>query len=161
MQIYIIRHGLAIDAGGDTHALTLRDEQRYLTQKGRMGVRQVGRKLKGEGVRFDAILTSPLCRAVQTAELLAEATDFTDVVEVLPALQPGVPPRICAGELPSRGLSVALVGHEPGQSMLGAFLVGRPGFPPLRPGQVSLVEDGQARWFLHPETLQLDRLLLA
>jgi hypothetical protein len=45
--------------------------------------------------------------------------------------------------------------------MLGAYLTARPAFPPLRPGQVSVVEDGQPRWFVHPETLAQDRLLIA
>ena len=57
-------------------------------------------------------------------------------------------------------LKVTQIGHDPGISMLGAYLCGVPAFPPLRPGQVSLVEDGQPRWFIHPETLAVDRLLV-
>ncbi len=155
MIVYLIRHGHAVDAGPG-----LRDEQRYLGRRGREALRQVGRRLREEGARFDAVLCSPLCRAVQTAELLAEATDFLDVVEVLPQLLPGVPPRLCAAELPSRGVAVAAIGHEPGLAGLGAFLCGRPSFPPFRPGQVACIEDGQPRWWLHPDTLQVDRLLL-
>lgn len=156
VQVYIIRHGHAIDEGPG-----LSDESRYLTKKGRKVVREIGRVLRDLGVEFDAILTSPLVRAVQTAELLAERTDYVDVIEALPALAPGIPPRIVASELPTRGVRVAVVGHEPGLSMLGAYLTGRPAFPPLRKAQVSVVEDGRPLWFIHPETLEKDRLILA
>lgn len=156
MQVYIIRHGHAVDAGPG-----LDDEQRFLTKKGRKTVREVGRVLHETGLELDAILTSPLVRAVQTAELLAERLDYLGVIEAMPSLAPGVPPRIVAAELASRGARVAVVGHEPGLSFLGAFLSGRPSFPPLRKAQITLVEDGQPRWFINPETLERDRLLLA
>ena len=48
-----------------------------------------------------------------------------------------------------------------GMSALGAFLCGRPSFPPFRKAQVSLVEDGKPMWFINPDTLERDRLLLA
>lgn len=156
MQVYIIRHGHAVDEG-----FGLSDESRYLSKKGRKNVREVGRVLRDAKVELDAILTSPLVRAVQTAELIAERLDFVGIVEAVPALAPGVPPRIIAAELASRGARVAVFGHEPGLSALGAFLCGRPSFPPFRKAQVSLVEDGKPLWFINPDTLERDRLLLA
>jgi phosphohistidine phosphatase len=156
VQVYIIRHGHAVDEGPG-----LSDEARYLSKKGRKIVREVGHHLRDAGIELDAILTSPLVRAVQTAELLAERMDYLGIVEALPALAPGVPPRVAAAELASRGSRVAVVGHEPGLSFLGAYLCGRPSFPPLRKAQVSLVEDGQGRWFLNPDTMERDRLLMA
>ena len=155
VRVYLIRHGHAVDEEG-----TLSDEQRYLTRKGRKTVREVGRVLKEAGVELDAVLTSPLVRAVQTAELLAERLDFLGIVEALPALVPGVPARVAASELPSRGAAVAVVGHEPGISMLCAYLAGRPSFPPLQKAQVVLIEDGKAAWFVHPETLERRHLLV-
>jgi phosphohistidine phosphatase len=153
VQVYLIRHGHAVDEDG-----ALSDEQRYLTKKGRKTVREVGRVLKEAGVQLDAVLSSPLVRAVQTAELLAERLDFLGIVEAVPALVPGVPPRVIASELVSRGAAVAVVGHEPGISMLGAYLTGRPSFPPLHKGQAVLIEDGRAAWFVHPETLERQHL---
>ena len=155
MKVYLIRHGHAVDEDG-----SLTDEQRYLTRKGRKTVREVGRVLKEAGVELDAVLTSSLVRAVQTAELIAERLDFLGIVEAVPALVPGVPPRIVAALLPSRGSAVAVVGHEPGISMLGAYLIGRPSFPPLNKGQVVLIEDGRPAWFVHPETLERQQLLV-
>lgn len=153
VQVYLIRHGHAVDGGG-----AISDEQRYLTKKGRKTMREVGRVLKEAGVVLDAVLTSPLVRAVQTAELVAERLDFLGLIEALPALVPGVPVRVAAAELASRGASVAVVGHEPGISMLCAYLAGRPSFPPLNKGQVVLIEDGRAAWFVHPETLERQHL---
>ena len=155
MKVYLIRHAHAVDEDG-----LLRDEQRYLSARGRRAAREVGHVLHQAQVQVDAILTSPLVRAVQTAELLADMLDFTDVIEVLPALVPGVPPRLVATELAVRGAAVAVIGHEPSISSLGALLVGIPAFPPMRPAQVSLIEDGRPQWFIHPETLAKERLLV-
>lgn len=156
MKIYLIRHGHAVEAEG-----SLRDDHRYLSQKGRQALRQVGRLLREQGVQLDAMLTSPLTRAAQTAEILADAIDYVDLIEALPVLCNGAPPRLVAQELPSRGVSVAVVGHMPSIAALGALLTSRPSFPPLRPGQVDLIEDGEARWFVNPDTMQVDRLLVA
>ena len=63
----------------------------------------------------DVILTSPLARALQTAEILSEALVFQGVVAVSPELAPGFDRaklrRILASFKEARG--VALVGHEP------------------------------------------------
>jgi phosphohistidine phosphatase len=74
VKIFLIRHGHAVDA-----AEQLSDGERYLTKKGRRAVREVGRALRKAGVAFEAIVTSPLVRAVQTAELIAEQTEFAGV----------------------------------------------------------------------------------
>lgn len=104
MKIYLIRHGHAVEAEG-----SLRDDHRYLSQKGRQALRQVGRLLREQGVQLDAMLTSPLTRAAQTAEILADAIDYVDLIEALPVLCNGAPPRLVAQELPSRGVSVAVI----------------------------------------------------
>lgn len=157
MKLYLIRHAHAVDEGP-----RLVDEHRYLTHKGRRVAREVGARLLAEGVTFDAVLCSPLVRAVQTAELLAErVAGFTGEIEALPPLSPGIPVRVAAGELASRGNSVAVVGHEPGISALGAFLCGRPSFPAFKPAQVYLIEDGKPVWYLDPVALQIERLILA
>jgi phosphohistidine phosphatase len=156
MKVFVIRHADAVSEGP-----RLGDEERYLTQEGRRVSRAVGTRLAGEKVAFDVLLTSPLVRAVQTAELLADAMDYLGVVEAVPYLAPGVHPRIAIEDLGRRDGAVALVGHEPMLSALCALLVQRPAFPPLRKTQVTLIENGQPGWWLNPDTMTLERLILA
>lgn len=156
MQILLIRHGLAVE---DVPGLGA--QRSHLSQKGRKVVRDVGQVVHGLSLDLDAILVSPLVATVQTAELIADKIDFVGVIEVLHALGSGIPPHLAAKQISLRGTKVAVVGHEPMLSMLGAYLTSRPAFPPLRPAQVSMIEDGHPQWFIHPETLAQDRLLIA
>ena len=149
-----MRHSLAVNADD-----SLTDEQRYLSAPGRARATQMGQLLRARGVECDAIVTSPLVRAVQTAELV-QASDREIWVQVLPSLAPGYPPRLSAQELARFGVSVLVVGHEPGISALGAFLSSRPGFPPFRPGQICALERGQPEWLLNPESETFEPLLL-
>lgn len=65
MELYLIRHGIATERGIDT-----KDEARSLTEQGRQKTQKVAERLHALGIRFDLILTSPLVRARQTAEIL-------------------------------------------------------------------------------------------
>src|SRR5690606_9923881 len=143
------------------HHPNILQEHRYLTLEGRRVARAVGRKLREKNIGFELVLTSPLVRAVQTAELICEAVDYTGVIEALGVLAPEVPPRAAATEIATRGDGLAIFGHEPNLSTLGAILINRPSFPPFKPGQVSLVEDGKGVWTLDPKTLDYRPLLTA
>lgn len=149
-----MRHSDAISPGSGVP-----DTYRYLTGRGRRKCREVGRVLREQAkVSFDAIVSSPLVRAMQTAELIADAVDYLGVIESHTSFAPGAMPGVTCKELLKRGDSVLLVGHEPTMSALGAFLVGNPGFAPFRTGQVSLFDDRKSIWRLHPEALQLEDL---
>ncbi len=155
MQIYLIRHTHA------SEALSGRDEHRYLTATGRRVARAVGHKLAvDKSVSLDAVFTSPLVRAVQTAELVADAVGYTGEVTAMPGLMPGSHPRATAQAIAALGGAVAVVGHEPTIGALGAYLAGSPGFPPFRKGQVCLIERGQPMWTLLPDVLEFERLLI-
>jgi phosphohistidine phosphatase len=156
VRIFLVRHCRAVEAPAGSA-----DANRWLSAEGRRIARAVGHALQARGVAFDAVLTSPLVRAVQTAEIVAEAADYTGVIEATVALLPGASANVAAGELPARGSAVAVVGHAPDLSTLGAILVQRPSFPPLRPGQVVLVEDGAPVWSLVPDTLVFEGLTVA
>lgn len=138
MRIYLVRHGDAVpeeDAGSD--------RDRWLSASGRQHVRALGRLLKEQHVEPDAIICSPLPRAVQTAELLANAMDYIGVVTSLRYLEPSAHPRMAATELQNFGASVLLVSHEPFISGLGAFILGRPAFPQFRTAQCCAIEDNK------------------
>lgn len=124
MLVYLCRHGEAVDGTELLH-----DESRYLTSNGRVGVAAVGRGLREHGDVPDLILTSPLVRAVQTAELLAQAVDYRRAVEVMGPLAPGGALGDVLEELSllDAETKVFLVGHEPQMSSWAAQLLGRPG----------------------------------
>jgi phosphohistidine phosphatase len=125
MIIYILRHGIAEDApaGGD-------DGARKLTERGRDKMRRVAAGMRTFGLKFEVILTSPLARATETAEIVAAAYANTPTPQVMPALATGVAPSEAAAALRSfsRHDHVMIVGHEPQLSALAALLLsGSPG----------------------------------
>lgn len=138
MRIYLVRHGDAVpeeDAGSD--------RDRWLSPRGREAARILGRLLRETRVEPDAIVCSPLPRAVQTAELIAASVDYIGHIASWRCLEPSAQPRVAAGQLASLGASVIVVGHEPSISALGAFLLGRPSFPPFRTAQCCAIEDNK------------------
>lgn len=121
MNLYLIRHGLAAERG--TYA---NDEARPLTEEGQRKTRQVAKRFLQLGLRFDRLLTSPLVRAEQTAEILVKV-GLSDRAEELSCLAPDGDIQDCLGWLRSQSLasdaSVALVGHEPDLSYWAEQLV--------------------------------------
>ncbi|HMQ97891.1 MAG TPA: phosphohistidine phosphatase SixA [Ignavibacteria bacterium] len=77
MDIYIIRHGVAADLDNEI----VEESYRYLTIHGRNHCRIVAQRLKDMKIRFDSILSSPLVRAVQTAEVFASVLKYDDEIK--------------------------------------------------------------------------------
>ena len=99
MQIYLVRHGDAVpeeDAGSD--------RDRWLSARGREAARILGRLLREQNLEPDAIVCSPLPRAVQTAELIAATIDYLAPIVSLRALEPSAQPRIAATAIAALGL---------------------------------------------------------
>lgn len=119
MKIYLIRHAEAV-AGSPG----LPDERRYLTPEGRVSFRKTARTMLKKGVEPDLILTSPLIRAVQTADILAEQLSYIGLLPVATELAPGFDleglRKLLASFRPVREL--VLVGHEPDMGMLVSTL---------------------------------------
>ncbi|WP_427160043.1 phosphohistidine phosphatase SixA [Aliinostoc sp. HNIBRCY26] len=67
MELYLIRHGIA-----EEQQAGIKDEERQLTKEGRQKTEKVAQRLVKLGLQFDLIVTSPLVRARQTAEILVE-----------------------------------------------------------------------------------------
>jgi phosphohistidine phosphatase len=150
VKVYLVRHAEAVandEAGSDT--------DRWLTARGREHARVLARLLREQGVSPDAVLTSPLPRAVSTAELVADGVGYLGVIEVLPSLAPGAHPRRAAQQIPAAGAAVVVVGHEPTISGLGALLLGRPSFPPFRTGQACAIENGGPTFTARPDIGQV------
>lgn len=111
MDLFLIRHAHAVDGDGR------RDDDRPLSPEGRRQARDVGAALARHTVRFGRMLTSPLVRAVETAELIAVATGFDGGLEVTDSLRPDGSWKQLVRELTQRSGgdegALALVGHEP------------------------------------------------
>src|SRR5438105_1492710 len=107
MRIYFLRHG-----GAEWPDWDKPDDERPLNEKGRKEMERVAEFLADRGVKPDRILTSPLPRALQTAEIAAEALGMG--VEEEPLLAHGFAIsglRKIVGAHPGEDLMV--VGHEP------------------------------------------------
>jgi phosphohistidine phosphatase len=159
MRLLLIRHAIAMPHG--TPGIS--DDERPLTADGERRFRQAARGLTRIMKRPDVLLTSPLPRAVQTAEVAAAAWGKIKPQEA-PPLATGNFDGLAAllAELPAEA-RVAAVGHEPHLSALLARLLGsghEDRFT-FRKGGVALVEldgplskGGQLLWFLPPRILR-------
>jgi phosphohistidine phosphatase len=121
VRLYIVRHGPAED-----HAVSGRDFDRALTAPGRERVRDVGRALQEADELPLLIVSSPLVRALQTAEIVASIAKIEAPVSVRRELSPGGEARALVEELiASEAKRVMLVGHEPDLADLASHLSGR------------------------------------
>jgi phosphohistidine phosphatase len=121
MQLYVVEHGIAVESGEG-----IPDEWRPLTDKGRRRFQKTARAFGKLGRKLDLILTSPLVRAVQTAEILAGETEPAEVA-VLAELDPKFDVQAVRNAIASRAgkaEAVAIVGHEPQLSSVLAALSG-------------------------------------
>ncbi|PAX51143.1 phosphohistidine phosphatase SixA [Brunnivagina elsteri] len=116
MEIYLIRHGIAEEQRED-----VKDEERKLTKEGKQKTEKVAQRLAELDLKFDFILTSPLVRAYQTAEILIK-TGLGDKLEESTHLAPNgdisawiadwLEPNTQTSKI-SPETKLALVGHEP------------------------------------------------
>jgi len=124
MKLIFIRHAAAVERSSDISEAT-----RYLTPEGRVFFRKTARTMLKNGVEPGLILTSPLLRAVQTADILAETFAYSGPFLVKNELRPGFDMQ-ALDKLFDDYRSVdemVLVGHEPDLSTIVAFLISRPG----------------------------------
>jgi phosphohistidine phosphatase len=154
MHLLIVRHAEAVE-----RSETVPDEWRCLTVKGRKDAAQVAKAIAEAGHKPRLIITSPLTRAVQTAEIAARFARRKHSVEVHPALAPNGQVAEVAAYV--RGLSdagrIMIVGHEPQLGELTAHLLGRDTPVELKKGGcVALKLAGETEpavflWYLAPD----------
>jgi len=151
-----VRHGKAVDVRSATN-----DDDRWLTNGGRETVMKVGEALAQRDLQYSCIYTSPLVRAVQTAEILAAThPHFQGPVKVLPALSIEVGSTAQALEPLEHAADddlIVMVTHMPKIGVLAGHLCKHASALSFRTGSACLlnIERGRGRieWMLDPETL--------
>jgi phosphohistidine phosphatase len=164
MQVLVIRHAIAEDKE-QFQRTGESDDLRPLTPDGRRKMKSAARGLRALATEVDLLATSPLVRAVQTAEIVAEAyknLKTTTARQLRPEERVQSVLKWLARH--KRGSVVALVGHEPQLGILvGWLLTGlQKSFVEMKKGGACLIEmdesmrPGRAKllWFLTPSQLR-------
>ena len=159
MRLYLLRHATATDVATS-------DDERELTQEGREEARVAGAALAKLGAKPSHILSSPLVRARQTAQIAAKALKFSKDIEVIDELENGIStagllkalqshasdgPLLLIGHMPSLSEHLAaFIGSEHSQNLsMGKGSVACIEIEPLRSGA------GQLLWLMRQEQLRL------
>jgi phosphohistidine phosphatase len=159
-ELYFVRHGLAEERGDAWPD----DTKRPLTEEGMSRLKKAVRGLAGIGVSVDVVLTSPLVRARQTADILAGGLDPRPSIVNVDSLAPAGSYAAVLADLEkhSRKCRLALVGHEPMLGELAARLVGSRHPIEFKKGGVCRIDvenlppagPGDLRWMLTPKILR-------
>jgi phosphohistidine phosphatase len=123
MKLYLVRHGIAEDGHQG-----LPDEERQLTPEGRTKLKEIFRLARGAGVQPALILSSPLVRAVQTAEIAARELGYKNAIEQVRSLSPDANPRETWEDIRVHKTEseLLLTSHNPLCASLAGYLLGTP-----------------------------------
>jgi phosphohistidine phosphatase len=160
--LYLMRHGIAADRGAG-----MDDAERALTEEGISKTKRVAHGLERLGAAPQVVLTSPLRRAEETAQLTAAVIAPSVTVEIYPPLSPSHDPReVIQGLRAYRGAAeILLVGHQPDLGELASYLVtgsARLAALPFKKAGVAAIAvaalppraAGSLQWFLTPMQLR-------
>jgi phosphohistidine phosphatase len=160
LELYLVRHAPAEERGPDWPD----DEARPLSENGAAKFRKAVEGLAALGVQIDLVLTSPLVRCRQTADILADGLPGRPRVQPLNALAPGGGQAAVITEAArlAKRPRVALVGHEPDIGHLASKLLGMRRAIEFRKGAVCRIDvdglpptgPGQLSWFATPRMLR-------
>jgi len=158
-QLFLIRHGVAEERGDAWPD----DAKRPLSEDGIERLQKSARGLARLDVWIDVVLTSPLVRARQTAEIVASAFDPRPSMVTVESLAPGASYASLVADLEkhARKTRIALVGHEPGIGELAARLIGSRHSFEFKKGAVCRIDveeippvgPGDLRWLLTPKVM--------
>jgi phosphohistidine phosphatase len=160
LELYLVRHASAAERGPGWPE----DEARPLTSEGAAKFRKAVEGLAALGVQIDLVLTSPLVRCRQTAEILADGLPGRPRIQPLEALAPGGGHAAVITEAAraAKRPRVALVGHAPDIGQLAAKLIGMRRAIEFRKGAVCRIDvdglppsgPGHLAWFATPRMLR-------
>jgi phosphohistidine phosphatase len=123
MRLYIVRHAIAEPHGTPG----IQDDDRPLTEEGIKKMRQAAEGLRRLDYIPELILSSPLIRARQTADILLEALGKGIELKILPALAPSGTRQDLYQSIVSnekKRNSLMLVGHQPSLGEIAGEIIG-------------------------------------
>jgi phosphohistidine phosphatase len=159
MIVYFLRHASA----GHHLANPSQDEKRALDEQGIEQCTRIGRALNALDVHVDAVISSPLKRAMQTASLVANELGFDGKLQRTPALRPDAQMDSFRELLDrnSRLEAILVVGHNPSLSRFLSLLISEGGTEnaaDLKKCAVARVDFssgvGIVKWILTPKIVQ-------
>jgi len=159
LKLYFLRHGQA----GSRHDWHEDDSLRPLTVEGRKRMKREATAIWKLKLPLDLILSSPLVRASQTAEIVANAQGSTARLITDDRLAPGFGPKDLAAIVAEHAVAqgLMLVGHEPDFSETIGQLTGG-GQLAMKKGALACVElddsaslKGTLVWLIPPKALEL------
>ena len=160
LELYLVRHAIAAERGPDYPD----DSKRPLTTAGISRFRKEAKALGTLDVEIELIISSPLTRAKQTAEIVAQALPTKPALTLSDSLAPAGTPASVFQELAKhmRKGKIALVGHEPNIGELAARLIGSRTPIEFKKGAICRIDfevfppkgSGQLRWLVTPKMLR-------
>jgi phosphohistidine phosphatase len=165
MEIYLIRHSEAVELNSDI----VDDSFRYLSYNGRQKTVEVASKLKEINVYFDCILTSPVVRAVQTAEIISSIIghkgEFMTAIELMGGNSFTRFMQLINRN--SRFEKIACIGHAPDVNNYALGVIGHEGYKELKINFKNTsvckvnyeitTQTGRFEWFLKSDTMEFVR----
>ena len=162
MQLYIVRHGIAIDREDPKCPP---EAERYLTEEGDEKTKKVAKGIAALGIHADLMISSPYARAMQTAEIFAAALHYPkQKIRRTDGLLPGAEPAAILRELAreKNASSVFCFGHAPHVDGLLAAAVGaQHHITSMKKAGVALVElkrvsppNGRLVWLSTPKLIR-------
>jgi phosphohistidine phosphatase len=159
MQIYVVRHGIAIDREDPKSPP---DPERFLTEEGIHKTKRVAAAVAELSGSADLLLSSPYVRAMQTAEIFADALDYPkQKIQRTDLLLPGTGASLLFKELAKdkQSSSVFLFGHAPQlDEVVAAALGSKHHITSLKKAGVALIElkrisppSGELIWLATPK----------
>jgi phosphohistidine phosphatase len=162
MEIYVVRHGIAIDREDPKCPP---DPERYLTEEGIEKTKRVAAAVVALGASPDLLLSSPYVRAMQTAEIFAGALDYSkQKIRRTDLLLPGAEPSLFFRDLAKdkQTSTLFVFGHAPQlDDIIATALGSKHHITSLKKAGVALIElkrvsppNGQLVWLAPPKLLR-------
>jgi phosphohistidine phosphatase len=168
MNLFILRHGIASDPGEHGLPKDLPDAERPLSAKGKQKLWRSTKAMQKLDLKFDAVVSSPLLRARQTAQIVTEAFEIRRKLILTDDLAPAGDPKALLDQLNKlgpRAKNILLVGHEPYLSrLIGLLIAGntttsidlkKGGLAKLEVEQLRFARCAELAWLLTPKQLEL------